>query len=83
MFSTLSILYITITTTTVSFLTPQFVFSYIICIDNEHTYNYSIDYESTGHNYNIDVKNKDCIITINGSGILFPSWKDSISVLLK
>ena len=80
MFLSLAILYLTITDTGVSFLTPVFCYSSIACQDAEHSYNYGNTYLATGHNYNFDTTNKECVITISGSGYIFPSWKDTVSI---
>ena len=77
---TLSILFLNITTTSISFLTTFFIHSQIICI-NEDKYDYAID-NATGHNYNLNVTDKECYLTVRGHGILYPSYRDSITIKL-
>lgn len=77
----LVILHLLITTSTVSFLTPDFMHSQIVCM-NDVKHDYAID-RATGHNYNLNVINKDCALTITGTNeILFPSIRHSLSIRL-
>ena len=80
MFS-LSILFLTITSTNISFLTPLFVHSQIICM-NDIKYDYAIE-NATGHFYNLNVTDKECYLTVRGNNpILYPSVRDSLTIKL-
>ncbi len=78
---TIAILNLEITTTSVTFLTPHFMNSQIICID-EIKYDYSIE-KATGHNYPLNITDKRCALTITGTNkILFPSIRHSFTIEL-
>ena len=77
----IAILNLVITTSSVTFLTPQFMHSQIICM-NHDKYDYAIEL-ATGHNYNLNVTDKECALTISGTNkILFPSIRDSLTIKL-
>ena len=81
MTATLSILFLNITITSVSFLVPFFAHSQIICF-NEDKYDYAIE-NATGHFYNLNITDKECALTISGNNeILYPSIRDSITFKL-
>lgn len=77
----LSILYLTITTTTVSFLTPAFVFSSIVCdVPNyDFPYNHAYTYTRTYHTHKIPEGATECVINIQGKGYTYPSIFDTIT----
>ena len=78
---TLSILFLNITITSVSFLVPFYAHSQIICM-NDIKYDYAID-NATGHFYNLNVTDKECYLTVRGNNfILYPSVRDSITIKL-
>jgi len=80
--NTLLILYLTITPTSVGFLSSAFVNSSIVCQDSEYTYNYALNYKATYHFYKMDTTDNDCVITISGDGAIFPSERDILNIKL-
>ena len=73
---TLSILFLSISTTSVSFLTPAFVFSEFSCFNEEMKINQGIEQAQTGHNYYRPKGEFECVIYIFGKGYIWPSERD-------
>ena len=49
---------------------------------NEDKYDYAIE-NATGHNYNLNVRDKECYLTVRGNNpILYPSVRDSLTIKL-
>ena len=77
---TLAILHLVIATNTVSFLTPAFTYSEFNCYNEEMRINQGIDFTATGHNYWKPQGNFTCNLYIYGSGYIYPSERDFISL---
>ena len=76
---TLAIVFVLITGNQVGFLTNQFVWGKLICQNNNTTFISEADRMKTYHQFTLPEGEWECMISVYGDGILFPSWKDIIS----
>jgi len=72
----LSLLYLTISTNTISFLTTAFVFSEFNCFNEDLKINQGIEQTQTFHTYYRPEGNLECVIYIHGTGYTYPSERD-------
>jgi len=75
----LSLLYLTISSTSISFLSTAFVFSSIVCDipDYDFPYNHAYVYTRTYHEHHIPEGATECMITASGQGFVYPSIFDN------